>query len=127
MASSRLITMASHQPSPGPASMRTMFPAAIDSQFCGRPDANGGKMVPVSAGDRAASPFEKVEEAADPSPCERSLLSRAELSAATSFSYRSRLMFGMKAVARQSGWEHSDNQDGHFGGRGGRMIVAARR
>jgi hypothetical protein len=28
-------------------------------------------------------------------------------------------------VARQSGWEHSDNQDGHFGGRGGRMIVAA--
>ena len=32
-----------------------------------------------------------------------------------------------KLVARQSGWEHSDNQDGHFGGRGGRMIVAARR
>src|ERR1700694_6346654 len=31
------------------------------------------------------------------------------------------------AVARQSGWEHSDNQDGHFGGRGARMIVAARR
>jgi integrase len=31
-----------------------------------------------------------------------------------------------RAVARQSGWEHSDNQDGHFGGRGGRMIVAAR-
>ena len=30
-------------------------------------------------------------------------------------------------VARQSGWEHSDNQDGHFGGRGGMMIVAARR
>ena len=30
-------------------------------------------------------------------------------------------------VARQSGWEHSDNQDGHFGGRGKRMIVAARR
>jgi hypothetical protein len=30
-------------------------------------------------------------------------------------------------VARQSGWEHSDNQDGHFGGRGGRMIVAGRR
>ena len=30
-------------------------------------------------------------------------------------------------VARQSGWEHSDNQDGHFGGRGGRMIVATRR
>jgi len=29
-------------------------------------------------------------------------------------------------VARQSGWEHSDNQDGHFGGRGGMMIVAAR-
>ena len=28
------------------------------------------------------------------------------------------------SVARQSGWEHSDNQDGHFGGRGGRMIVA---
>ena len=34
---------------------------------------------------------------------------------------------GLKGVARQSGWEHSDNQDGHFGGRGGRMIVAARR
>ena len=30
-------------------------------------------------------------------------------------------------VVRQSGWEHSDNQDGHFGGRGGGMIVAARR
>ena len=30
-------------------------------------------------------------------------------------------------VARQSGWESSDNQDGHFGGRGGEMIVAARR
>jgi DNA invertase Pin-like site-specific DNA recombinase len=30
-------------------------------------------------------------------------------------------------VARQSGWEHSDNQDGHFGGRGEKMIVAARR
>ena len=30
-------------------------------------------------------------------------------------------------LARQSGWEHSDNQDGHFGGRGERMIVAARR
>jgi hypothetical protein len=31
------------------------------------------------------------------------------------------------SVARQSGWEHSDNQDGHFGGRGEMMIVAARR
>ena len=31
------------------------------------------------------------------------------------------------AVARQSGWESSDNQDGHFGGRGEVMIVAARR
>ena len=30
-------------------------------------------------------------------------------------------------VARQSGWEASDNQDGHFGGRGGRMIVGGRR
>ena len=30
-------------------------------------------------------------------------------------------------VARQSGWESSDNQAGHFGGRGGGMIVAARR
>jgi transposase len=30
-------------------------------------------------------------------------------------------------VARQSGWEHSDNQGGHFGGRGRRMIVAAQR
>jgi len=37
-----------------------------------------------------------------------------------------RSQFGRR-VARQSGWEHSDNQDGHFGGRGGRMIVAARR
>jgi hypothetical protein len=37
------------------------------------------------------------------------------------------LIFQPKTVARQSGWEHSDNQDGHFGGRGGRMIVAARR
>ena len=35
--------------------------------------------------------------------------------------------FGPLGVARQSGWEHSDNQDGHFGGRGGMMIVAARR
>jgi hypothetical protein len=33
----------------------------------------------------------------------------------------------LKAVARQSGWEGSDNQDGHFGGRGDVMIVAARR
>jgi hypothetical protein len=32
-----------------------------------------------------------------------------------------------KGVARQSGWEDSDNQDGHFGGRGMRMIVAAQR
>jgi hypothetical protein len=31
------------------------------------------------------------------------------------------------SVARQSGWEGSDNQDGHFGGRGDVMIVAARR
>ena len=30
-------------------------------------------------------------------------------------------------VARRSGWERRDNQDGHFGGRGGEMIVAARR
>jgi hypothetical protein len=30
------------------------------------------------------------------------------------------------AVARQSGWEGSDNQDGRFGGRGEVMIVAAR-
>ncbi|WP_212423604.1 hypothetical protein, partial [Bradyrhizobium sp. AUGA SZCCT0283] len=29
---------------------------------------------------------------------------------------------GEACVARQSGWEHSDNQDGHFGGRGERMI-----
>jgi len=29
-------------------------------------------------------------------------------------------------VARQSGWEHSDNQDSHFGGRGERIFVAAR-
>jgi hypothetical protein len=33
----------------------------------------------------------------------------------------------VSGVARQSGWEHSDNQDGHFGGRGERMIVATRR
>jgi hypothetical protein len=31
------------------------------------------------------------------------------------------------AVARQSGWEGSDNQDGHFGGRGDVIIVAAQR
>jgi len=30
-------------------------------------------------------------------------------------------------VARQSGWASSDNQDGHFGGHGEVMIVAARR
>jgi hypothetical protein len=30
----------------------------------------------------------------------------------------------VSGVARQSGWGHSDNQDGHFGGRGERMIVA---
>ena len=30
-------------------------------------------------------------------------------------------------VARQSGWEGGDSQDGHFGGRGGATIVAARR
>ena len=30
-------------------------------------------------------------------------------------------------VARQSGWEGSDNQDGHFGGRGDVIIVAAQR
>ena len=34
---------------------------------------------------------------------------------------------GPDPVARQSGWEHSDNQDGHFGGRGERIFVAARR
>jgi putative transposase len=33
----------------------------------------------------------------------------------------------LSIVARQSGWEGSDNQDGHFGGRGEEMIVAARR
>jgi hypothetical protein len=33
----------------------------------------------------------------------------------------------LEPVARQSGWEDSDNQDGHFGGRGMRMIVAAQR
>ena len=35
--------------------------------------------------------------------------------------------FRKTSVARQSGWEGSDNQDGHFGGRGEEMIVAARR
>ena len=30
---------------------------------------------------------------------------------------------GRQNVARQSGWESSDNQDGHFGGRGEVMIV----
>ena len=34
---------------------------------------------------------------------------------------------GIDVVARQSGWEGSDNQDGDFGGRGEVMIVAARR
>jgi primosomal replication protein N'' len=37
------------------------------------------------------------------------------------------LISASPSVARQSGWEHSDNQDGHFGGRGERMIIAARR
>ena len=32
----------------------------------------------------------------------------------------------LDSVARQSGWEHSDNQDGDFGGRGERIFVAAR-
>jgi hypothetical protein len=32
-----------------------------------------------------------------------------------------------RPVARQSGWEGSDNQDGHFGGRGDVIIVAAQR
>jgi hypothetical protein len=36
-------------------------------------------------------------------------------------------VLGLTIVARQSGWEHSDNQDGHFGGRGERIFVAARR
>jgi hypothetical protein len=39
----------------------------------------------------------------------------------------SRLAAARMIVARQSGWEGSDNQDGHFGGRGDVMIVAARR
>jgi hypothetical protein len=30
-------------------------------------------------------------------------------------------------VARQSGWEGSDNRDGHFGGRSVVMIATARR
>jgi hypothetical protein len=30
-------------------------------------------------------------------------------------------------VARQSGWERGDDQEGHFDGRGEMMIVAARR
>jgi hypothetical protein len=33
---------------------------------------------------------------------------------------------GRERVARQSGWEGSDDQDGHFGGHGEVMIVAAR-
>ena len=33
----------------------------------------------------------------------------------------------VEPVARQSGWEGSDNQDGHFGGRGDVMIVPAGR
>jgi hypothetical protein len=31
------------------------------------------------------------------------------------------------SVARQSGWERGDDQEGHFDGRGEMMIVAARR
>src|SRR5258706_14144810 len=42
---SRATTMASHQPSPGPASMRTILPTAIDSQFCGNPEGSGGRTV----------------------------------------------------------------------------------
>ena len=38
-----------------------------------------------------------------------------------------RAVYWDPVVARQSGWEGSDNQDGHFGGRGEEMIVAARR
>jgi hypothetical protein len=33
----------------------------------------------------------------------------------------------LAAVARQSGWERGDDQEGHFDGRGEMMIVAARR
>jgi hypothetical protein len=36
-------------------------------------------------------------------------------------------LIGTFNVARQSGWEGSDNQDGHFGGRGDVIIVAAQR
>jgi hypothetical protein len=43
------------------------------------------------------------------------------------FAARMALQGAALDVARQSGWEHSDNQDGHFGGRGESMIVAARR
>jgi hypothetical protein len=32
-----------------------------------------------------------------------------------------------RSVARQSGWERGDDQEGHFDGRGEMMIVAARR
>jgi len=28
--------------------MRIMFPAEIDSQFCGSPEANGGKIAPAT-------------------------------------------------------------------------------
>ena len=41
--------------------------------------------------------------------------------------YNCRFIQMCSHVARQSGWESSDNQDGHFGGRGEVMIVAARR
>jgi len=51
---------------------------------------------------------------------------RNGLSASQLFTWR-RLARDGRLVARQSGWEHSDNQDGHFGGRGERMIVATRR
>ena len=54
---------------------------------------------------------------------ERRLCEEAHLNLA----YRWFCRLGLDGVARQSGWEGSDNQDGHFGGRGEEMIVAARR
>ena len=74
--------------------------------------------------------FEAVYGAAWPSkPFATCLIDAGELSRRILGADRHQAIYSAVAlyVARQSGWEHSDNQDGHFGGRGGRMIVATRR
>jgi hypothetical protein len=84
-----------------------MFPAAIDSQFCGSPEANGGKIAPVSVGACATLPPEVAEEATVASTCEWSCPSLHDPIAAKSLSYRSRLMLGMKALPRAQAYRTS--------------------